>query len=84
MPINHKTIPHPLNLQDRLEYIKDTFQVSVSSKIVKINKKDPNQYVIHVSFPNTVSVKPDICKKYGLKIENKQWVGVLGMETLMD
>ncbi len=74
IPCNHPTIPFPLNLKDRIEFIKDKVKDKIKTDIVfSIDKKEKDKkkyYILHIKNDKNIKNYDNFLKELGFN-ENK-------------
>lgn len=82
VPINHKTIPFPLNIEDRLQYViddikKDT-RIPINPKIKKIKidgkYEDIDYYYYEITISENIDDNSNVIKKYGITKTKDKWI----------
>lgn len=76
IPSNHKTLPFPYNLEDRVKYIIDEIKENIKFKLdmsVKKNKKE-DKYVIIIKDSKNLADFSNFLKKIKGKLVKNEWV----------
>lgn len=71
IPSNHPTIPFPLNLKDRVEFIKDKVKDKIKNNIVfSVDKKEKDKkkyYILHIKKDKNIKDYDNFLKDLGFK-----------------
>ena len=82
IPFNHPTLPFPLNLEDRVDYIQTAvkdiikFKIDMNVKKIKATVKEQSVTTFRIEIANTNNIKPfeKQLGNLGFKLENNKWV----------